>query len=74
MLNAFSYLLCPKLCWLFWFTYSYLAQLVCKYLLVPATSVPSEREFSRAGHIVNEQRACLLPQNVNMLVFLVENL
>ena len=56
------------------FRYPYLAQLVCKYLLVPATSVPSERVFSRAGHIVNDRRACLLPQNVNMLVFLAENL
>jgi len=38
-------------------------------------SVPCERAFSIAGHIVTEKRGCLLPQNVNMLVFFVaENL
>ena len=54
--------------------YPFLVKLVHKYLSVPAISVPSERAFSRAGHIVNDRRACLLPQNVNMLVFLAENL
>ena len=39
---------------------------------IPATSVPSERAFSIAGHIVNEKRACLLPETVNMMVFLGE--
>jgi len=53
--------------------YPFLVTLVHKYLSVPATSVPSERAFSRAGHIINDQWACLLPQNVNMLVFLAEN-
>ena len=28
-----------------------------------ATSVPSERAFSLAGYIVNQRRACLLPEN-----------
>ena len=45
-----------------------------KYLDLPATSTPSERVFSIAGSIVNKKRACLLPENVNMLVFLYENL
>ena len=54
--------------------FPFLAKLVPKYLLVPATSVPSERAFSCAGHIVSDRRACLLPANVNMLVFLAENL
>ena len=36
--------------------------------------MPSERAFSVAGHVVNEKRACLLPENVNMLVFLGANL
>ena len=37
-------------------------------------SVPCERVFSIAGHIITEKQACLLPQDVNMLVFLAENL
>ena len=51
-----------------------LSQLAARYLAIPATSVPCERVFSAAGHIVSEKRACLLPENVNMLVFLAENL
>ena len=46
-----------------------------KYLCVPAISTPSERAFSKAGHIVSEKKACLLPDTVvNMLVFLSGNL
>ena len=51
-----------------------LARIARKYLCILATSVPSERAFSVAGYVVNEKRACLLPENVNMLVFLAENL
>ena len=43
------------------------------HLCVPATSVSSDRVFSIAGQVVNAKRACLLPDNVNVLVFLVEN-
>ena len=49
-----------------------LGRVAKKYLCTSATSVPSERAFSVAGYIVNEKRACLLPENVNMLVFLSE--
>ena len=49
-------------------------RLARKFLCIPATSVPSERAFSVAGHVVNEKRACLLPENINMLVFLGANL
>lgn len=45
-----------------------------KCLAIPATSVPAERTFSTAGNIVNQKRACLLPENANLLVFLAENL
>ena len=54
--------------------YPILSKLAKKYLAIPATSVPSERAFSIAGHISNVKRACLLPASVNMLVFLTENL
>ena len=51
-----------------------LSHMAKKYLCVPATSVPAERAFSVAGYIVNEKRSCLLPENINMLVFLAGNL
>lgn len=54
--------------------YPALSKMARKYLALPATSTPSERAFSIAGSIVNKKRACLLPENVNMLVFLYENL
>ena len=54
--------------------YPILSSLAQKYLSVPATSVPSERAFSIAGHVVNRKRACLNPDSVNMLVFLADNL
>ena len=54
--------------------YPRLSQLATKYLAPPATSVPSEQAFSAAGNIVNIKRSCLLPDNVNMLVFLAANL
>ena len=49
--------------------YPILSSLARKYLYIPATSVPSERAFSIAGHIVNRRIACLNPDSVNMLVF-----
>ena len=43
-------------------------------LMIPATSVPSERIFSTAGTIVNKKRAALKPKNVDCLLFLSTNL
>ena len=54
--------------------YRNLCKLALHYLCIPATSVPSERAFSINGHIVRAKRACLLPENVQKLVFLAENL
>ena len=48
-----------------------LSQLARKYLCVPATSVPSKRAFSVAGHVVNEKRSSLLPENVNVFSWLL---
>ncbi|XP_051797253.1 E3 SUMO-protein ligase ZBED1-like [Acanthochromis polyacanthus] len=47
-----------------------LAPLARKYLSAPATSVPCERLFSVAGHVVNKKRAALLSENVNKSVCL----
>jgi len=54
--------------------YPRLAVLALKYLGIPATSVPSERIFSKAGEIVSRRRASLKPSTVDMLVFLSKNL
>lgn len=51
-----------------------LARLAKCFLCVPATSVLAERIFSTAGLIVNQQRSCLKPENVDMLIFLNRNL
>ena len=52
------------------YQYNLLSTLVVKYLCVPATSVLSERILSCTGNIINSKRACIHPENVNMLCFL----
>jgi len=54
--------------------YPRLIKLTLKYLGMPATSVPSERVFSKTGEIVNRRRASLKPSYVDMTVFLSRNL
>ena len=54
--------------------YPALAHLAKRYLCVCTTSAPSERIFSKSGYICNKYRNCLLPENVNLLVFLSANL
>ncbi|KAK3550638.1 hypothetical protein QTP70_001808 [Hemibagrus guttatus] len=44
-----------------------LSSLAKAYLIIPATSVPSERVFSTAGDTVNAQRSQLSPKHVDML-------
>ena len=51
-----------------------LSGLARKYLCVCGTSVPSERIFSKSGYIVNDYRSRLSPKNVNMFVFLAQNM
>lgn len=51
-----------------------LTELALKYACIPATSVPSERIFSKAGQIVSQRRNRLSQKNVNILIFLNKNL
>ena len=51
-----------------------IATLAKKYLCVCGTSVPSERLFSKGGHIIGDLRNRLSPSTVNMLIFLAKNL
>ncbi|XP_039279367.1 E3 SUMO-protein ligase ZBED1-like [Nilaparvata lugens] len=51
-----------------------LADIAKKYLCVPATSVPAERVFSKAGLILSSQRNRLKPKVVDKLIFCKSNL
>ena len=51
-----------------------LSKVVKKYFCVQATSCSSERTFSTGGNIVTPKRNKLDPENVNLLVYLKENL
>ena len=66
----------PPLHW--WSTHQHLypnvGKLARKYLCVVATSVPSEQLFSTAGNVISVKRAALLPENVEKLIFLHDNL
>ena len=45
-----------------------------KYQCLLATSVPSERVFSKAGHVLNKKRSALGKQTANQIVTLHANL
>lgn len=53
--------------------YPHMAVLAKKHLCVPATSVSSERMFSKSGHILNPKRNKTSPRMTNMLTFLSSN-
>ncbi|XP_078017009.1 E3 SUMO-protein ligase ZBED1-like [Epinephelus lanceolatus] len=43
------------------------------YLCTQASSTPSERVFSTAGNTISQERSRLLPEKVDMLIFLQKN-
>lgn len=51
-----------------------LHDLAKKFLCSPASSVPSERLFSKAGELVSHRRSSLKDKNINMILFLNKNL
>lgn len=61
----------------FWKNHSsvlvHLTEIALKYACSPATSVPSERIFPKAGQIVNQRRNLLSAKNVDILIFLNKN-
>lgn len=50
------------------------AEVARSVLGIPATSVASERLFSKCGLIISDRRSSLSPQHVEQLVFLSQNL
>lgn len=54
-------------------TYPFLSVLAKKYLTVQATSVASERVFSKGGLVVTDHRASLTNDHVSELVYLSMN-
>lgn len=53
--------------------FPYLSILVRQVLCCQATSVASERVFSRAGHIISDQRASLTEEHCSQLIFISMN-
>jgi hypothetical protein len=54
--------------------YPLIYEVAKKYLIVPGTSVPSERVFSAAGNIISKKRSLLADDTASNLIFLRENL
>lgn len=59
---------------LIYFRYPYFGRVVRCYLCIPATETASERVFWSAGNIVSKKRQKLIPDHVEELVFLHQNL
>lgn len=51
-------------------TYPHLFEVALEYLPILATSVPSERLFSKAGQIITKRRNRLSGEHLNQLIFL----
>ncbi|XP_037962432.1 E3 SUMO-protein ligase ZBED1 [Plutella xylostella] len=55
-------------------TFPELYKMAKKYLCIPATSVPSERLFSKAGYVLSERRNRLSSDKMNEIIFLNHNI
>lgn len=53
--------------------YPRISEVARAFLAIPATSVPSEQSFSKAGHITERRRANLSSGHVNQILFLHYN-
>ena len=53
--------------------YRQLVPLAKKYMCIVATSVPSERVFSKSGQLISARRSRLAPKTVQMVMFLNSN-
>lgn len=51
-----------------------LHNLARKFMCTPASSVPSERLFSKAGELISHRRSSLKEENINMILFLNKNM
>ena len=54
--------------------YPLLSKIAKKYLRCPFSSVAFEREFKVASHISGDEKIALLPENIEMLLLLKNNL
>lgn len=55
-------------------TYPRLSKLAKKYLMIPATSVPCERVFSKAGELITDRRNRLSATHTKQILFLNANI
>ena len=53
---------------------SQLSESAMHFLCIPATSVPSERLFSKAGEMVSHRRNCVRPDTINQVLFFNKNI
>ena len=55
-------------------SYPLVAKVAQRLLAIPATSVASERLFSKAADVITKKRNRLVPRKADRIVFLMENL
>lgn len=51
-----------------------LSEVALKYAMIPVTSVPLQRIFSKIGQIMSNRWNRLLPDNLDTIIFLHKNM